>query len=112
MKQYPMRIRKDGVIEWLSPPPGFSIPVLKQTRRRYSEIVPVNPFLCLAFRVLRLCFGETLFGIVPNWTRLWKCQWQARILIGPSRGRTKISTNRYELISWEHDQWAMNLRNQ
>jgi hypothetical protein len=110
MKQYPMRLRRDGVIEWLSPPPGFNIPVLKQTKTRFSEIIPVNPFLHLAFRVLRLCFGE--YGRVGNWTRTWTVVWRCSILLGPGKGRTKESGLRSVLINWEHDQWAMNLRNQ
>lgn len=110
MKQYPIRIRKDGVIEWLSPPPGFYIPVLKQTRTRFSEILPVNPFLYLVFRILRLVYGEE--GPVGNWTRSWKVEWQARILKGPKRGSVRVGRDRKKLIDWEHDQWAMNLRNQ
>lgn len=105
-----IRIRRDGIIEWLSPPPGFSIPVLNQTRRRYSEILPVNPVQRLAFRVLRLCFGET--GRVSEWTRSWVTVWRAEILIGPARGRTKEHWLRSILIDWEHEQWAANLRNQ
>lgn len=106
-----MRVRKDGVIEWLSPPPGFSIPFLKQTRTRFSEILPVNPFLYAAFRMLRFVFGENI-GRIPTWTRTWPCLWRCQILLGPGQGKTRISTDRKELISWEHDRWALNLRNQ
>lgn len=109
--KYHMRIRKDGVIEWLSPPPGFSIPVLKQTRTRFSEILPVHPFLYLAFRVIRFLFGEGA-GRIPAWTRTWRCMWRCQILKGPRRGTVRIGMDRSKLISWEHDQWAMNLRNQ
>lgn len=109
-----MRIRKDGVIEWLSPPPGFSIPVLKQTRTRFSEIVPCfacHPFLYLAFRIIRFIFGEGKWWI-PEWTRRWVCTWRCTILRGPSKGMFKEGGLRCVLIDWEHDQWAMNLRNQ
>lgn len=111
MKQYPIRIRKDGVIEWLSPPPGFYIPVLKQTRTRFSEILPANPFLYVAFRVIRFIFGEGTW-MVPAWTRTWPCLWQCKILKGSKRGTVRVGRSRKELIHWEHDQWAMSLMNQ
>lgn len=106
-----MRLRRDGVIEWLSLPPDLDITVLKQTRQRYSEILPVNPFLYVAFRIIRAVFGEGT-GRIPEWTRTWPCRWRCRILIGHSRGKTRTGMDRKELIGWEHDQWAMMLRNQ
>jgi hypothetical protein len=99
------------VIEWLSPPPGFDPPILKQHRKRFSEILPYNPFLYVAFRVIRTILGEGPFGI-PEWTRSWKCKWKAQILRGSNRGKIRVSMNRKELIDWEHDQWITNLRNQ
>lgn len=110
MKHYVMRIRRDGVTEWLTMPPGLNLPVLKQTRQRYSEILPVNPVKRLVFRLLRWVFGEN--GWVSEWTRGWVCYWRAEILLGPGKGRTMENGLRCVLIEWEHDQWAMNLRNQ
>jgi hypothetical protein len=102
MKQHHLRIRKDGVIEWLAPPP-VPFKIKNQTRQRFSEILPVNPVLYMAFRILRKIFGET--GRVSDWTRSWLCKWRATILLGPHKGETMDSGLRGVLLEWEKTIW-------
>ena len=85
------------MIEWLTPPP-FKIPIKTQTKKRWSEIVPVNPILRVMFRILRAAFGET--GVVSGFTRLWPCQWRMTVL---STGATATSYSRQFLIFLEHE---------
>lgn len=86
------------MIEWLSPPP-FTVPIDKQTRKRYSEIVPVNPVLFILFRILRVLFGET--GRVSEWTRGWNgIMWRMTVL---STGYTARSNSRSALVDLEHE---------
>ena len=96
MKSHRLIIRRDGRMEWLNPPP-FAVPA-KTKRKRYSEITPTNPFLFVAFRLLRLAFGEK--GRVSDWTRSWRCEWRMEIL---HSGLTRISRDRQELIDLEHE---------
>ena len=100
--KHQIRIRRDGFIEWLAPPP-VPFKVEKQTKVRYSEIVPLNPFLCIAFRVLRFLFGES--GRVSEFTRSWKCVWLAHILIGEHKDEAQVSQYRDALITWEHEKF-------
>ena len=64
---------------------------------RYSEIVPVNRPLRIAFRVLRFVFGDK--GRVSDFTRSWPCVWQATIL---HSGQSARCASRQQLIEWEH----------
>lgn len=102
VKRTTLRIKKDGTIEWLVPPP-FPVPVVNQTKQRFSEIVPTDPLRCLAFRILRKLFGET--GRVSDWTRSWRCLWTGRILTGRWRGSEFISPFRAAVLEWEHSKW-------
>jgi hypothetical protein len=92
-----MKIKRDGTIEWLAPPPVPFI-IEKQIRKRFSEIVPVNPLLLVLFRLLRWMFGEN--GAVSDWTRRWKCTWSMTIL---KSGFTCRSNNRQSLVDIEHE---------
>lgn len=100
-----LRIRKDGVIEWLAPPP-VPFKIQKQTRTRFSEIVPSNHVKCVLFRILRFVFGET--GRVSDWTRSWCCLWHGEILQGPHKGETMESGLRCVLLEWEKHMWVDN----
>lgn len=95
--KHQIRIRKDGMIEWLSAPP-FPIGLRNKRTTRWSEITPTNIFLYVAFRILRFAFGEE--GVVSNWTRKWKCRWRMTVL---STGYTEVSTNRQALVDKEHE---------
>ena len=103
MKRHLVRISKrTGEMEWLgSPPPGMVLPAPK--RQRFSEIIPRHRWLRLAFRILRLIFGED--GEVSEWTRLWPCSWEAVILMGKYRGARRVDSNRLRLIMWEQELW-------
>jgi hypothetical protein len=94
-----MKVRKDGVIEWLQPPP-VPFKIISQTRQRFSEIVPLNPFLLIAFRIIRFLCGEGRW-FMPEWTRNWRCIWRAEILIGTHKGQEFIHTSRQACIDWE-----------
>jgi|GEM_PF-5897525 hypothetical protein len=94
--------KRTGMIEWLAPPP-FKVPVRKQTRQRFSEIIPLHPLPRLLFRILRAVFGEQ--GRVAVWTRNWLCVWIGIILQGPHRGETYISCFRGRIIEWEKERW-------
>lgn len=101
--KYQLKIKRDGTLEFLgAPPPGLKLPGAT-TRRRFSEIVPVNPALRVLFRVLRWVFGEE--GRVAEWTRTWRCRWEAMILRGPMCGTRKRSPYRQELLHWERQVW-------
>lgn len=101
--KYQLRIRKDGVIEWLAPPP-VPFKVQNQTRKRFSEIIPLNPVKRALFRFLRLVFGET--GRVSDWTRDWACYWHCKILLGPHKGETMDSGLRCVLLEWEKEKFC------
>jgi len=102
MTKHTIKIRKDGVIEWLAPSP-IPFPILSQSKIRYSEIIPRNPVKRALFRLLRLCFGET--GRVSEWTRGWRCVWHAEILLGPHKGETMESGLRGVLLEFERERW-------
>lgn len=89
-------------MQWLEDP-ALALPVTGQSRRRFSEIVPVNPFKRAWFRVLRLCFGER--GRVAEWTRTWRGPWRLTILQGRSAGLTTCSNDRRLLIEVEKEAW-------
>lgn len=96
-----IRINKaTGCVEWLAPPP-FLIPVEKQSRRRFSEIVPVALLPRILFRLLRLLFGER--GKVAAWTRTWCVMWRAKILIGKHKGKWMEHAFREVLLQWERE---------
>jgi len=104
--KYRGKIKADGTIEFLGwPPPGMELPA-GIVRRRFSEIIPVNPVLRVAFRVLRWLFGEE--GRVSNWTRRWRCRWEAIILIGGARGKRVQHVDRAWLLRWEQRIWRNN----
>lgn len=94
--------KRTGCIEWLNPPP-FAVPVVRQSKQRYSEIIPLDPLPRLLFRLLRLCFGEQ--GKVSNWTRTWRVMWLAKIKLGRWRGSEFISPFRAACVEWEHSKW-------
>lgn len=93
--KHQIRIRKDGMIEFLTPPP---FPVEIKHQERWSEITPTNPFLFVLFRLLRWLFGE--HGKVGAFTRRWSCEWRMTVL---STGYTETSRNRQYLIDKEHE---------
>lgn len=89
-----------GEVEWLTAPP-IDFTIGSQRRQRFSEIVPTNPLLLIAFRMLRLMFGEN--GRASDWTRQWRCEWIGIILIESNRGRTMVSRSRQAIVDWEHE---------
>lgn len=96
--------KRTGQLQWLTPPP---IQITQATRpvskQRYSEIVPVSFPLFLAFRFLRLCFGEV--GRVSEFTRRWPCLWHLEVLQGPAKGVTQRSRERQALLDLEREVW-------
>lgn len=102
--KFSAKIKRDGTIEFLGgPPPGWSLPI---KRSRFSEIIPVNPWLRRMFRVLRFVFGEE--GRIASWTRRWRCGWECIILQGPDRGRCARQfgqEGREALVTWERNIW-------
>lgn len=100
--KHQLRIRRDGFIEFLTAPP-IPLKLEKQTRVRYSEITPLNPWLCIAFRLIRFLFGEN--GRVSDWTRGWQCIWMAHILMGEHKDEAQVSQYRDALITWEHEKF-------
>jgi len=104
--KYRGKIKADGTIEFLGyPPPGMELPA-GIVRRRFSEIIPVNPVKRAVFRGLRWMFGEE--GRVSDWTRAWSGPWEGRILLGPARGRRIRGLYRWELLRWEQHIWRNN----
>jgi hypothetical protein len=99
--KHQIKIRRDGTIECLGELP---FKTENKTRTRFSEIVPANWFLCLAFRTIRFIFGEGKW-LIPEWTRQWKCEWRATILMGPTKGFSVTSQSRAALIDWENMMW-------
>jgi hypothetical protein len=93
-----MKLKPDGTIEFLNPPP-FRVDVIR--RKRFSEIVPTNFWLLMAFRILRALFGEK--GKVSDWTRRWNCRWYCMILTGDYAGEWLESDDREELLAWERE---------
>lgn len=89
-------IRRDGTMCWLTAPPIHLAGSI--TTKRFSEIVPRNPALRLAFRALRKVFGET--GKVSDWTRSWHCMWRMTVL---ETGFTDYSMDRASLITQERE---------
>jgi hypothetical protein len=102
MKHTVLINKRTGMIEWLAPPP-FKVHVRKQTRQRFSEILPTDPTLRILFRCLRKLFGEE--GKVAAWTRRWLCIWTGRILLGSHRGEEFTSPFRAAVIQWEKERW-------
>jgi hypothetical protein len=94
--KYQIRIKKDGMIEFLTPPP-FAIGSI-QHKTRWSEILPCNLELYIWFRILRFLFGER--GKVAQWTRRWKCRWRMTVL---ETGYTETSDDRQALVDKEHE---------
>lgn len=92
-----IEIGEGGTVTSLGNPLGLP-GVSKQ--RRFSEIVPVNPFLRAAFRSIRFLFGDN--GVMATWTRQWVCVWEARIL---PTGETARCESREQLIEWEHSKY-------
>lgn len=132
--KYQAKIKRDGTLEFLgAPPPGLVLP--GATKTRFSEIVPCHPVLRVAFRIIRYLFDDgegpkldhapavELPGIrikpvgtwttnhmatICGWTRKWKCEWEATILLGPCRGQRRRDFNRQSLIEWEQGIWRNN----
>ena len=71
-------IRANGTVETVDDVDIFTSP----TRRRASNIEPVNAVLRWCFHTLRWCFGEV--GIVSEFTRRWSVTWRVNML--PSSG--------------------------
>lgn len=99
--KHQIRIRRDGFIECLGELP---FKTENKTRTRFSEIVPVNLFLFVAFRIIRAVFGEGR-GRIPEWTRNWVCLWRCTILLGKHAGESRESGIRDSLVQWEKEKW-------
>jgi hypothetical protein len=93
-----MKLKPDGTIEFLNPPP-FHVDVIR--RKRFSEIIPTELHLWVVFRILRALFGEK--GKVADWTRKWDCHWRCIILTGDYAGESLESDDRNALLAWERE---------
>lgn len=60
---------------------GAELPFTHVSRRRASWIEPTNPWLRMAFRLLRIAPDASW---LTGWTRTWQCNW--RVNMGPSGG--------------------------
>jgi hypothetical protein len=52
--------------------------------RRASHVWPAGIMRRLAFRVLRVAFGER--GVVAGWTRRWRGEWVVQVIGGERLG--------------------------
>lgn len=91
-----LHVKKGGDIWTLGDLPDGMLPEYTRSKRRVSHILPVHPVKRLAFRFLRMTFGER--GRVAAWTRSWKGPWQASI-IGSHRYFSHMS--RRVCLEWE-----------
>ncbi len=94
-------LRPDGTIEFIGDFPVEEFDLGAVTRKRASHILPVHPLKRLAFRLLRLAFGER--GRIATWTRHWHGPWQVILL---PDGPTFIHPSRRVCLRWEHQQLA------
>jgi len=99
-KTHRFLLNKQGEIEWLTRPP-VPFTVIPKRKVRFSEIVPTNIALFIAFRIIRFLCGED--GVMAIWTRQWVCNWKLIVLIGPHRGVTMLDDNRQALVDFEHE---------
>lgn len=60
---------------------GADLPFTHVSRKRASWIEPVNPWLRMAFSLLRIAPDASW---VAGWTRTWHCRW--RVSMRPSGG--------------------------
>lgn len=99
------KIRKStGKVEFLNRPPFIEDQQAQAWKKeRFSEIVPVNVWLMIAFRILRFVFGED--GACAAWTRQWQCLWIMTILQGNNKGVSKESYDRAMLLQLEREIW-------
>lgn len=79
MDQLIIDIDESGKIRYIATP---ELQLGGETRR-VSHVLPVNPVLRLAFRLLRW-FGDE--GRAAEFTRSWPCMWSAEIIGGPKLG--------------------------
>lgn len=99
-------IAQDGSVKMIASEEGrFLIDQGVEVRKtRASHVVPLDPVLRVAFRVIRWATGEA--GRVSDWTRSWKVLWL--VDLSPSGGpvgqifRDRSAAIRYE-IRWLTD---------
>lgn len=70
----------------------------ERSRKRVSNILPVNRFKRVAFLALRALFGER--GRVAEWTRRWHGPWTSYLF---ATGETFTHQSRRVCVRWEHD---------
>jgi hypothetical protein len=92
-----IKIRADGMIEFLGDVCPVDLPLEKATRRRVSTILPTQSAKRIAFRLLRFVAGDR--GAVAAWTRTWAGPWRATIL---RTGDTELFDDRQAAIDWEY----------
>lgn len=89
---------KNGEICGFADEVNFSgLNVKSLIKQRVSRIVPKNPFLKIAFYVIRFLAADT--SRIAAWTRKWPCQWLVLIDLntyGPF-------SNRQDAITFEKD---------
>lgn len=98
-KSHAVTFNHDGTINYLGDDP-LGLPLTRKKVKRFSHVVPTQPLKRVAFRVLRMVFGER--GRVAEWTRQWHGPWIG-IIVG-SRRRF-VHASRRVVIAWEHEQW-------
>lgn len=90
-------IDEDGDIRCIGDAPEFLDGVgERRAIERLSHILPVNPIKRLAFRLLRLAFGDR--GSVAQWTRQWRGPWEVRLV---GSGRRFWHASRRVCVDWE-----------
>jgi hypothetical protein len=88
-------IHPDGQVEYIGTLP-IDLPLENPVKRRVSHIIPVRWHKRIAFRILRMIFGES--GKAAAWTRRWTGPWLAIII---ATHQTKTFNTRAEAITWE-----------
>ena len=83
MQELIVNINDDGVISYIKDPkaPAFEG---SHSQRRASNVLPHNPIKRIAFKALRLVFGNR--GRVSDWTRTWTGENIVNIVGGPTLG--------------------------
>ncbi len=96
---FKIKIRNDGMIEFLGDTCPLDLPLENPVRRRASTIRPVRFIKRMAFRILRTVCGDT--GRAAAFTRTWGGPWRVVIL---ATSQTYTAPTRAECVAWEIEQ--------
>lgn len=100
-------IDEDGNTRFLVNELSQSFVTDESTVKRASHVVPWNPILRCAFKIIRYIVGET--GSVAEWTRQWSCLWQVNLSpvggpIIPIEWTSREAAINFE-ITWLESNW-------